>query len=502
MENENNISSTAFIKNLNKQTFNTSINLQVDSKANIKTILNCSCHFFDVKINSANGKAIVTGRVGVKVLYLDDDNLTNTISDTQPFSENVLDATITSDCNIVLTNLSSSCSCTNNGTSCKADCVISFCPVLYLNLAWNEAEVDSSYITKQTQLTTTQIKSIVNTSFEHTTNIETHDEISKILFVDSALCQTNVTAQNGYATVEGKIFTTIVYETNEQEETKIKQTKDEISFKTDVELENLNESDILNLTLTLNKNKQNISTELEDDLSVITVDNVVDVCGVVLTKTEINIVDDLYSTNHELSLNKTQREFLCNSKTCYINETIFGELTLSKDEPVIEEIISNCNTSYEITNTYTLNGTIQFEGVITSNLIYLNEDKQVVCKTLEIPYVINTKIEAETLPTHSIDLSVTPSSIKARRGTIVEVEYAVCANINLFDSCTMEIVDNISQGKELDFSKYDYQIFIAKPNETMWELCKRIKCHPNTLNECNKNLPDRFVGNEKIVVKR
>lgn len=502
MEKENNISSTAFIKNLDKQTFTTSINLQVDSKANIKSILNCSCYFFDAKINSANGKAIVTGKVGVKLLYLDTDNLTNTILDTQPFSENIVDPSITSDCQIVLTNLNTTCSATHTDTSCKVDCVINFSPVLYLNLAFNEVNIDSNYITKQTQLSTAQIKDSVNTSFEYSTNLETRDTISKILFMDTSLTQSNITAQNGYFTAEGKLFTTIVYETNEQDETKIKQITDEISFKNDIELENLTDTDILNLVLTLDNSKQTISTELEDDLSVVSVTNVIDIRGVILTTTELTLVEDLYSTSNEITINKTQREFLCDSKTTNISETIFGELNLSKDEPAIEEIISNCNISYEITNTYIKNNNLQFEGVINSNLIYVDETNQIISKEIEIPFVVNTKIEADTLPNHSINICITTKSIKARRGTIVEVEYLLDSGVTIFNSCNMEVVDNISVGKELDFSKYDYQIFIAKPNETMWDVCKRIKCHPSALNECNKNLPNTFIGNEKIIVKR
>lgn len=502
MENENNNSNIAFIKNLNKQAFTTTVNLQVDSKANIKTILNSSCHVFDIKINSANGKAIITGKVGVKVLYVDNDNLTNIITDTQPFSENVLDNAITSDCFLTLTNTTSTCQCENNGTSCKVDCLISFNPVLYVNLAWNDSNLDNSYITKQSQLSTTQISENINTNFEYTTNLETKDEISKILFVDTYLTQTNATAQNGYATVEGKIFTNVVYETNEQEENKVKLISDVFNFKNDVELQNLTESDVLNLTLSLDKSKQTISTELEDDNSIISINNFVNVNGAVLKHIELNIVEDLYSTTNELNLNKSQREFLCNCNNIYVNENVFGEVNLNKDEPAIEEIIANCNISYEITNTYIKNGTIYFEGVINSNLIYIDETKQIINKMLEIPFVVNTKHETETLPNHFTNLSITTNSLKARRGTIIELDYSVCACICLFDTCTMEIVDNVNIRKEIDFSKYDYQIFIAKPNETMWELCKRIKCHPNTLNECNKNLPSSFVGGEKIIVKR
>ena len=64
------------------------------------------------------------------------------------------------------------------------------------------------------------------------------------------------------------------------------------------------------------------------------------------------------------------------------------------------------------------------------------------------------------------------------------------------------MVNNLSIGKALDFSMYDYQIFIAKPDETIWDLSKRIKITPDQLTSYNKNLPPIMTGGEKVIIKR
>ena len=106
------------------------------------------------------------------------------------------------------------------------------------------------------------------------------------------------------------------------------------------------------------------------------------------------------------------------------------------------------------------------------------------------------------MPINHIHLSINTSKFKVRRGTLIELEYDICAFVCLYKTETKEMIDSISVGKELDFSKYDYQIYITKPNESMWDLCKRVKCHPEDLNQCNKNLPIQFNGGEKIIIKR
>ena len=134
--------------------------------------------------------------------------------------------------------------------------------------------------------------------------------------------------------------------------------------------------------------------------------------------------------------------------------------------------------------------------------MYVDENKEIKSKLVEIPFAINTKIEAENMPVHHLHLSITTNKFKVRRGTIIELEYDILACVCLYKTETKEMITNISVGKELDFSKYDYQIFLAKPNETMWHLCKRIKCIPEDLNKCNKELPSIFNGGEKVIIKR
>ena len=64
------------------------------------------------------------------------------------------------------------------------------------------------------------------------------------------------------------------------------------------------------------------------------------------------------------------------------------------------------------------------------------------------------------------------------------------------------MVDNVKIGKPLDFSNYDYQIYIAKPDETMWDLCKRTKCSLESVLSQNPNISNNFLGGERVIIKR
>ena len=451
--------SITYAKNLEKHNFSSTLNLQIDSKVNIKTVLNVNCYIYDEKIESASGKAVISGKLGVKVLYIDTDNITNTLTDVQPFSETIIDNSITTDCCMMLTSVSNLCKEVSSDSVLKVECNISFVPVVYVNLALPcNPNLDEQTICRNSNFTTNTIVNKINTSFNYTTNLETQNNISKILNSNSRFSLGSVSAQDGYTIVEGKLFTCVIYETEENEETRIKQLCDIFNVKTDLELPDLKQDSILDLNFTLDNSAETITTELEDNNSVITINHEIKVKGLELKEVNVDCVEDLYSTKNELEISKTSREFICETKSNCFNESIVGEVSLNKDEPVIEDIIANLNPNAEITNTYIKNKTIHFEGLINSTVVYVDEVKELKSKVVEIPFVVNSKIEMDILPVNHINITLNTSKIRARRGTIIEIEYDMEICLNLFKSANKELIDNVTVGKVIDYSQYDYQI--------------------------------------------
>ena len=177
-------------------------------------------------------------------------------------------------------------------------------------------------------------------------------------------------------------------------------------------------------------------------------------------------------------------------------------MSLTGEEPAIDEVVANLNQNAEVTNSYIKDNSIYIEGVVGSNLTYIDENKELKNKQLENPFVINTKIQSTNLGCVHTQVSILDYKIKVKRGTNIEVEYTLFVNLEVYEKETHEMVDSFKIGKKLDFSKYDFQIYVAKPNESMWNLCKRIKISPEELNKYNKDLPLIMEGGEKVIIKR
>lgn len=503
MEENTNKAKTTHIKNLNKFNFNSTLSVPVDTNVNIKTILDVNTYLYDEKIECGNGKAIISGKIGIKALYIDTDNITNILTDNQSFTETLIDNAITSDCYLNISNATIVNNILSSDSSLKVNCDVNIMPVVYLNLSVNNSLTSSEYIiTKKSEMKTISVSNTVNSNFEYTCNFETRDNISKILTCNSYFTPEKITTIDNGAIVEGKIYSNLVYETNQNEEIIVKNLQETFAVKSDVNLNGVKKESMLDLYANLDKSKEEILTELEDNNSIITIKHFIKITGVELTNISMEMIDDMFSTDNDLETIKSQRECTKASERYNISEIISNEITLSENETAIDDVIANLNMVPEITNSYIKDGYLILEGIVTSNLLFIDENKETKHKDIEIPFIINTKIAMDSLGCVHTNITIVDNRIKVKRGTIIEVEYTIHASIVIYEKQTYEMVDSYTLGKPLDFSKYDFQIFIAKQGESMWDLCKRIKISPNDIGKYNKDLPLVMQGGEKVIIKR
>ncbi len=492
-----------YAKNLNKLNFSSLISVPINSNVNVKTILNVDSYIFDEKVECGNGKAIITGKLGVKVLYIDTDNISNIVNDSQSFSETFVDESITSDCFINISNASVVGNVLSSDKTLKINCDVNISPTLYLNLALNTSNSSfENMIVKKNEISTNTIACNVDTSFEYATNIETKDNVTKILCYDAYFTPSSLTSYDEYAVVEGKLYSKLLFESASDDESVIKEICDTFNLKSEINIPNITKDCLTDFNFSIDKSKENISTEIEDGNNIITISHNIKVNGVCIKSISIDLIDDMYSVDNEIEISTSKRDYTKNMQTEFVTDNISGEITLDDNETAIDDIISNININAEITNHYLKDNNLYQEGIISSHIIYIDENKEIKHKPIDLPFVINTKIKIDQLDCIHSCINILDNKIKVKRGTVIEFDYSVSIMINIYQKDTKDIIDNMVIGKPLDYSTVDYQIFIAKPNESVWDLCKRIKISPDDISKYNKNLPLIMEGGEKIVIKR
>ena len=203
MSNQNQKISHIF--NLPNLNFKTQMNIAVDSNAHIKNIINVQCYMFDTNLDAVTGKCNVKGKIGVKILYLDVDNVYNTITDETSFSEFVSAPDLTSDCKISMYNEQISNDITFDEKFLKLNLNVNAKLYGNIDIALNLPETNCEGLVCKCE------RVEANTCVERLDNKASDDCVitlpnraSKILSVNITPSVENIDCNSGYLTISGK----------------------------------------------------------------------------------------------------------------------------------------------------------------------------------------------------------------------------------------------------------------------------------------------------------
>lgn len=491
------------VSNLPTVNIKSQLNLHIDSNTHIKQVINIETCLIETQIEPMSNKALIKGSIGVKVIYVDMDNMFNSLSDTINFSENIIGDNITSDCKISVVNSQFVADFNNDDKilCVNIDGMINcFCSTNN-NLNIFNPSSENLICKKSIMPVCSCIETISkNTTFDFDFTLDV--KINKILSYDSKVIIEDSKCCNGYILVSGKIINTIIYEIEGSDNNCIKICNNTSPFKCEIEANNSDSDCESDLSAYINLDSTQITTEINEQNTQFGFEYCMVVNGYVYKNMNVAIVEDAYSTQNFIEPIVNTHKF-CN-KTPYvkINENVDTEITLA-DEISVDEILGMVNTSSSITQHTIKENAIIIEGVINGNLLYLDENREIKHLSTQLPYSISIKKDFSGEICGS-QLSITPTSCKCKikRGNTLIVDYELCITGNFYTHSTIELINDIKLGKVLDYGDTAFQIYIARANESEWELCKRLHINKEQLAEFNNTLPSTYVGGEKIIVYR
>jgi len=479
------------------------LNLNIDSNTHIKQVLNIDTCLFDVQIETMSNKAIVKGNIGVKVVYIDTDNMFNSISDTINFTETINNNVINTDCQISINGSQFITEFENDDKYLHIDIdgsIDLFCCVSSNTNLFSPSEND--LIVKKSVLQTNSCVQKLNkiTNYEYDFKLE--EKINKMLSYDSKIIIEETKCHDGYILISGQIINYIIYEIDSDNNSCIKIKNNSTPFKCEVEATSSDEQCVADVSTYVNLNSTQITTDINDNYTQFNFDYCIVVNGNIYKNINIDVVEDVYSLSNSIDI--ISNEYVLCKKLPYFKsiENIDNEITLS-DELNIDEILGMVTTNCNVTQHTIKDNSVVIEGVINGNLIYLDENREVKNLPTQLPYSIHVKqeIDDEVCGFHA---SVIPIACKCKikRGNTLIIDYELCATGTIYTQTNVRLIDNIKYNKVLDYGDISFQIYIAKPNETCWDLCKRLHITQEQLILFNKETPETYSGGEKIIVYR
>lgn len=332
-------------------------------------------------------------------------------------------------------------------------------------------------------------------------DIEIKDNISKVLEVTCSPYVESVTPYEKFAKVVGGANIDICYVTNgENSVLRTHQTK--VNFEQEVALDGLQETSCVQSLLTINNSQIKITTNIDADYAVVNLNLPYNYCGYVFNKKEMEVVDDVFSTDNYLKV-KTES---FNSLICGGNLTVESKVVgnVESDETFMDEVLGTCCNTITVATAYVNDGNLIVEGVASTTVLYFNKESNNTYSTVvEMPFSINEQtnnLSNDFVPI--VNVSLGEVSAKVRRGRELDVSATLFVYADFYAENTEAVITEIEMQEEKPENMSVLTIYVVKPNETIWEISKNLNINPDSLLEQNPNVQLPLMGGEKLIVYR
>lgn len=323
-------------------------------------------------------------------------------------------------------------------------------------------------------------------------NFDSKKPIAKILSYRSDANLESVTPSAGQYQIEGEILTSIVGldgENNLFSQTFILPFAGEFSESamTDVS-EIIAEAIIKSTTVTVeSEGSESLIIEVELGIS-----------GCYINPAVFSGIVDAYSISKELML-KTQDIDLVTSK-CYrrIRERISGSESVQGTIKNIECVLSPSAGSVKAMTNFALT----VEGVASATVLYSTHEGTLGSITVEVPYQI------EVDGKYDCDIDFMPTAIitgvnaKITGASEVEVSFDLAITVYGVKSEEASLVESITYGADKEMGDVAISLYIAAPDESLWNIAKQLSTDEDTLIRLNPEIDLPLKGGEKILLYR
>jgi len=358
--------------------------------------------------------------------------------------------------------------------------------------------LDKNLFTKESEIDVNNFVNKIIYNSTVNTEVVKDAKTARILYTNFSGIVKAVTTNEDYFTVSGDIIlTTIVVGEDGQIRSNIK----EVPYTEEIEAKGIDKNSIIQARFVPKEaviivNEENGNFSIDMPFSII---------ANIYTTSKKRCVIDAYSLNREVNLTTEsfeQNEFFA---TKFLDDNIIANLTLSEQTERIEKILSTTPINISVVNYYTKNGEIIIEGVANFSLTYYSEDddgnKILNSVLLEVPYSLNVLapdvIEGDDV---DINLSIGDINIRSKRGRELDVIASVKINYSIVRSFISAMATKISYGEEKPLKDYALEIYVAKQNQTIWDIAKEMNISSENLLKQNSELTLPISPGEKIIV--
>lgn len=353
---------------------------------------------------------------------------------------------------------------------------------------------------KQAEQKILSLKSQMCERFEEELSATVKDGVSKILACQVECLIKDYEAGTGFISTNGELYAKVVY-VNKQEIPELQTITISKSFKQELEAEGITKDSNLEVFLDVLHEKIKVEIDEGEQDTSINVNIPIIACYNEYNYNNIMSVVDAYSINDVISLAKDEQQNCIIETPEYLEGKIEGNVVLTDAEPRVDKYLATTNTCNQVSNVYIQNGMLNIEGVVTANVIYLNDELgSIQSVEIEIPYVLEKRVEFADNAMVTANVKLFDVDVAVKRGREIYFDAKARAFVNVSVQNPVCMISKIEKLETLPERDVALEIYFAKAGESFWDIAKNLKIPTEIIANQNSTLVDPLEKDENIAI--
>lgn len=336
-------------------------------------------------------------------------------------------------------------------------------------------------------------------NFESVKTLDIKEKVSKVLLMDSNAVLKNATAHDGFVVVEGDVYNYVVYA---KEDGSVAYFQTSESFKEELDVDVSSSNSFVEASLSLAKKDVVLEVDDIDTGTGLKLVSPLKVNVKLYKEQEHFTVKDIYSLKNRLETSTAQVKTTSLLAPKYFEGKIEGNLTLTENQPRIDKTLAVSNPRYVISNSYLKDDEIFVEGIVTSNLVYLNDETESVHSVeVEVPFVTSEKYISNSDKTQvSVQVALADCDMIAKRGREIYFDCKIKVYANVWQESQQTVISNVEYKEAHKEKDSAIEIYFAKMGDTFWDIAKELNVDEALVAGQNPAVKNPLESDEKIVL--
>ena len=324
--------------------------------------------------------------------------------------------------------------------------------------------------------------------------------VTNVLAVTPMVSVYSVEPRENYLIVSGRVGLDICIQ-NGTEVNSISTVYRSMDFNWEVAYDGMNNSSIIQSVVGVMYNEVKVSTVVENGVANLSIVVPVNYSGLVYAKNNLTVVEDLYVETNYLSVTCENFKTISGGMGVSFKDNISGTATILETAPFIDDVLAVCASNVVVASSRVVGEKLTVEGVANANVAYYTKDtNEVTTVQVEMPFLVEKKVDYPSASVVSISLE--NMSARSKRGKEIEVSAELNVYVDLFAENEDCLITQVVLGDEKKQDDCALQIYVVKPNQTVWDIAKELSVSQELILYQNESVSLPLKVGEKLVVYR